>query len=199
MWIARKQRLGEDVVKIAIEEHDRAVSCSDVFRFWRSDDDSFRLMFVDLLKNSPFGCFRFETPPVTGAGVDQPFQFVLIDSPEIDLAPGPDYFQDHFDRQPEDVLVFDNLGGDATMIVPRPRDGTPGYAHIAGFVRYAPMEQQLLLWKTVGETMHGLLGRAPLWLNTAGGGVPWLHVRIDSRPKYYVFDEYRAVPPSIRR
>ncbi|MGI9175867.1 MAG: DUF6940 family protein [Rhodothermales bacterium] len=24
-----------------------------------------------------------------------------------------------------------------------------------------------------------------MWLSTAGGGVSWLHVRLDSRPKYY--------------
>lgn len=194
MWTALQQPLGEHVVKIVIEEHHQAVSCADVLHLWRSEDDSFRLLFIDLLKDSPFECFRFETPPVTKATADRPFEFVVVDSPEIDLAAGADFFQDHFDRNPEDVLVFDNLGGDATMIVPRPRRGTPGYAHIAGFVKHAPVEQQLLLWKTVGETMLGLLGGSPLWLNTAGGGVPWLHVRIDSRPKYYVFDEYR-IPP----
>ena len=115
-----------------------------------------------------------------------------MDSPEIDLEPDARDFQEHFDDCPDDVLVFPNLGGDATMIVPRPREGVPGYPHIAGFVRHAPMAQQLRLWKTVGETLHGLLGDAPLWLSTAGGGVPWLHLRIDSRPKYYVFDEYRV-------
>ena len=29
------------------------------------------------------------------------------------------------------------------------------------------------------------LGSQPLWLSTAGGGVDWLHMRLDKRPKYY--------------
>lgn len=32
---------------------------------------------------------------------------------------------------------------------------------------------------------------SPRWLSTSGLGVSYLHVRIDSRPKYYSFDEYR--------
>jgi len=31
----------------------------------------------------------------------------------------------------------------------------------------------------------------PRWLSTSGLGVSYLHVRIDKRPKYYSFDEYR--------
>src|SRR5437773_8006599 len=32
---------------------------------------------------------------------------------------------------------------------------------------------------------------APRWLNTEGTGVFYLHVRIDSRPKYYSWEEYK--------
>ncbi len=30
------------------------------------------------------------------------------------------------------------------------------------------------------------------WLNTEGGGVAWLHVRIDQRPKYYHYAPYKT-------
>ena len=167
---------------------------SEALELWCADDGSFRLFFIALLKACTFTCFRFEAPPVTGQSTGRPFEFVVVDSPEIDLPADSRDFEAHFHRSADDITVFDNLGGDATMIVPRPREGTPGYPHIAGFVRHAPMAQQLQLWRTIGETLRGLLCDAPLWLNTAGGGVPWLHVRIDSRPKYYVFNEYRAPP-----
>ena len=32
-----------------------------------------------------------------------------------------------------------------------------------------------------------------LWMSTEGSGVPWLHVRLDSRPKYYKHHEYTDV------
>lgn len=31
----------------------------------------------------------------------------------------------------------------------------------------------------------------PIWLSTSGLGVYWLHVRLDTRPKYYNHDEYK--------
>lgn len=49
-------------------------------------------------------------------------------------------------------------------------------------------------WPSVEHAMQARIGQAPVWLNTAGGGVPWLHLRIDSRPKYYTFEPYRKCP-----
>lgn len=166
---------------------------SEVLAGWRNDE-SFLEFFTALLKDCRFHCFRFETPPLTESETRRPFEFVLIDAPEIDLPADSRDFQGHFERDHANVLVFDNLGGDATMIVPRPRPGMPGYPHIAGFVRHAPFEQQRQLWRVVAETLARVLESRPLWLNTAGGGVPWLHVRIDTHPKYYVYEPYRAVP-----
>ncbi len=36
------------------------------------------------------------------------------------------------------------------------------------------------------------VSRKPVWLNTAGGGVAWLHVRLDDRPKYYGYQNYKS-------
>lgn len=40
--------------------------------------------------------------------------------------------------------------------------------------------------------MHARLGAKPVWLSTAGAGVPWLHVRLDDHPKYYGYALYRS-------
>jgi len=37
------------------------------------------------------------------------------------------------------------------------------------------------------------LSSRPVWLSTAGGGVSWLHVRLDDRPKYYHHAAYRVI------
>ena len=54
--------------------------------------------------------------------------------------------------------------------------------------------QQHAFWRLVGATIAQTLeqrGERRTWLNTEGSGVPWLHVRIDSSPKYYHHDPYR--------
>ncbi len=93
-------------------------------------------------------------------------------------------------RAPE-VLAFPNLGNDAFLVVPCPGTPLSAYAHLGAFVRSAPEEQRDRLWQRVGESLDTHLGTAPIWLNTAGAGVAWLHVRLDSRPKYYCYAPYR--------
>ena len=57
-------------------------------------------------------------------------------------------------------------------------------------MRLAPEDQRDALWQAVGEQMTRRVGTEAVWLNTAGAGVPWLHVRLDNRPKYYRFAPY---------
>ena len=65
------------------------------------------------------------------------------------------------------------------------------YGHLAAFVREAPEPQRHALWQALAAAMMQRVGERPVWLSTAGAGVPWLHVRLDDRPKYYGFAPYR--------
>ena len=94
-----------------------------------------------------------------------------------------DPFAEHF-RPGCDVATFDNLGGDATLVAPCP-DCTGNFAHLGSFTATASAERQDALWQAVGEALASRIGPRPVWLSTAGHGVAWLHVRLDSRPKYY--------------
>jgi hypothetical protein len=77
------------------------------------------------------------------------------------------------------------------MIVPCPAGPQSAYSHIGAFVRSAPEQQRHALWRRVGSAMQPRLSPTPVWLSTAGAGVPWLHVRLDDRPKYYGVATYR--------
>ena len=92
------------------------------------------------------------------------------------------------------AAVFPNLGNDAVLVVPRPSGAAAAWSHLAAFVRNAPAHQVHELWRVIGITMEQQLGTSPIWLSTAGMGVSWLHVRLDSRPKYYGFAEYTVLP-----
>jgi hypothetical protein len=77
------------------------------------------------------------------------------------------------------------------LVVPRPLAEASAYTHVARFFRFAPRAQQDELLRVLGTVVPTMLSDRPLWLSTAGLGVAWLHVRLDSRPKYYRFDRYR--------
>ena len=166
-------------------------SFAELLQSWVADRGAC-LAFSQTLAEMPWPAFRWELPPLDRAGLDQPFECVVVDSPEIAVPSDPRPFRQHLDAAGEQpVIRFTNLGGDAELIVPCPLADAAHYPHLAAFVRGAPADQQAALWQRVGQAMLECVGSRPLWLNTAGGGVAWLHVRIDQRPKYYVHAPYR--------
>jgi hypothetical protein len=208
MWTTRTEQLsGGRGLRIAIDLASAPVSFAEVLRLWQSDA-GFRSWFNSLLARSPlpalrervrvrapprpFSAFRWETPPLTTATADRPFEFVLLDSPGLARAADPQAFADHFHSAgTSEVIAFPNLGRDAILIVPCPLAPPAAYSHLGAFVRHAPPSQQHALWQQVGHSVSQRLSTIPVWLSTAGAGVPWLHIRLDNRPKYYGYAPYR--------
>ena len=65
----------------------------------------------------------------------------------------------------------------------------------ASFVRYAPHDQVTSLLKVTADEVMTNLSEDKLWLSTSGLGVSWLHMRLDSRPKYYNYIDYISIDP----
>lgn len=160
-----------------------------------ASDDVFTEWFCCTLADFESAAFFWELPPLTSSRLDADAEFVLIEAPMLARLPverAP--FAEHFDEaRGEDVIVFPNLGGDAVMVVPCPQGPDENYAHLAAFLRGADLEQMRALWRRTAQEMLRSVGERPLWLSTAGGGVAWLHVRLDSRPKYYRYGPYRTL------
>ncbi len=196
MWDCTPQTLlGGGVERFVPRQNGSAISYAEALRLWQNNE-SFRSFFMSLLAESRFSGYRWETPPITSASAGREFEFVLVDSPGLDGTPDRLAFADQFESLDvhRQVVVFPNLGKDAVLVVPRLVGVASAYAHLALFMRNAPSPQQHELWRTVGAAMQARLGSTPVWLSTAGMGVSWLHVRLDDRPKYYAFAEYRQVP-----
>ena len=150
----------------------------------------FRSFVNSTLVDSSFDAFRWETPPVTKDTVTRDFEYVLVRDSGLARTPDRSSFAEHF--QPDQLVVaFPNLRGDSTLVVPCPVAEDSQYAQLADFCRHAPDQQIHEFWRRVGEETAEHIDESPLWLSTAGMGVPWLHVRLDRRPKYYSFAEYR--------
>tara|TARA_B100000035_G_C20613248_1_gene384918 strand:- start:40 stop:543 length:504 start_codon:yes stop_codon:yes gene_type:complete len=80
---------------------------------------------------------------------------------------------------------FPNLSGDTILVVPMPKN-RKSYATLKDFTDNAPKKQQQELWKLVAKEakkQSKKLGK--VWISTHGLGVPYLHVRISGKPKYY--------------
>ncbi|TGD74314.1 hypothetical protein E4634_09350 [Mangrovimicrobium sediminis] len=158
------------------------------------EDESFRGAFIDSLEASPFAAFRWETPALSRSLAAREFEYVLLDSPWLDVAPDRATFAAYFEAGEDTpgIVQFANLGGDAQLVVPSPRGPAHCYPHLAAFVRGAPARQVHALWAAVGRVVAAELDARPRWLSTAGGGVAWVHVRLDDTPKYYGHAAYRS-------
>lgn len=179
------------VHKFSITHNTKPLCYVDALDLWQHDE-SFRSFFISLLTEIPFSAYRWESPPVTSSTVNRAFEFVLLDSPSLIRPPDTKTFESYFttDEPGAGIVVFENLGKDAVLVVPSPRTSDSAYAHLAAFTRNGPDSQNHALWQIVGETMQKRISARPIWLSTAGGGVSWIHVRLDSWPKYYGFHPY---------
>jgi hypothetical protein len=146
----------------------------------------------------------FECPPARAKSLEsQGFEFVVIPTNELrtetvnleDVA-----FREHLvPRDNNDLVVtFESLGRDATMVAPLPdasEDATTSkFSHLKAFLENADIHRRTALWQEVSRSFRARLISAKdggqVWLSTHGGGVPYLHVRICEKPRYYHHDAF---------
>jgi len=169
----------------------QAIPFANVLRGW-SSSGPMRERWLGWLRALALDAYVWECPPVTAASLSRPFECVFLSSPSLGgLRPEPEVFAAHFSPD-RSAVSFRNLGGDALLVAPCPADDGRDFSHLAQFVRAAEPERQDALWQRVGEAMDARVGSDPVWLSTAGHGVAWLHVRLDSSPKYYAHAPYAS-------
>lgn len=195
MWTFDTRRLSARpaTLRATVRQGTHALSVRELIEAWR-DDPAFCRFWTASLAGIPYAAYHWEAPPLCVQGLDERFECVFVDSPELatvraDATP----FAAHFRPGVAAPAVFENLGRDAWLVAPPPAAGQD-YPHLARFVRSAPPEQARAFWRTVADTLSARIGETPQWLSTAGLGVYWLHVRIDRRPKYFRHRPYAAPP-----
>jgi len=189
----RSEKIDAHTIRTAVDWNGAPVSVRDAMSLL-DRDETFRSGLIEALRSSPFEGYFWETPPVTTATSNLPFEFVSTDAPSFErVAPEPSAFREHFagDSDGDGIVTFENLGRDATLIVPCPIEDESKYSHLAAFVRNGPEAQVDALFRSVGRATLQRISARPVWLSSAGMGVNWLHVRLDSRPKYYRHEPYK--------
>jgi hypothetical protein len=190
MWRIERAEIGVGEI-VTLTEGARALAMGEAIALWR-DDAPFRDVFIAALAASPSPAFFWEMPPLTRATLSGPFECALIRGDALARMHADDTdFAEHL-RGPEPVAVFPNIGRDALLIAPRKIADADCYGHIAAFVRLAPREQQQALLRRLALEIEKRLAasRDRFWVSTSGLGVPWVHVRLDTYPKYYQYRRY---------
>lgn len=149
-----------------------------------------RAALIEALRAIPHEAFFWECRPWRDG--DPIFELVPVPTSAFARQrASPRAFAEHFDGGL--VAASDSLGGDARLVAPSPLGEPDDALHLARFVRRAPPAQVDAPWVVVGRDIDARrrAGRGPLWLSTSGLGVPWLHVRLDARPRHYPHAPYR--------
>jgi hypothetical protein len=193
MWSAERTTIREGwSEKIALSLNGAAASFAEVIVAWRESAE-FRDFFLRELALVPFPAFFWEMPPIRRDTVGRTYEFVTIRSDALARMPvDAEAFASKFKDVTSSVAIFHNLGGDALLVAPRPVSEIACYTHLAAFLRTAPKSQQHALFISLAGAMDEELQHSParIWTSTSGLGVGWLHIRLDSFPKYYQHRPY---------
>lgn len=178
------------VLKGHVFEGSQAISFRSFYQSLQQDEAR-REAWSQYLKGLPFLGYRWETPKLTSDNADTQYEFVIVESPELLHRHNSSSFENNLSSaSPGGVVSFPNLSGDAQMVVPVPITPDCDFGHLAVFQKNAGHDQIHRLWTEVGRVVLASIKAEPIWVNTAGAGVPWLHVRVDTRPKYYHYRPY---------
>jgi hypothetical protein len=89
------------------------------------------------------------------------------------------------------VISFKNPSKDTLLVIPTPRPGK-NYATIKDFCDNAPIVQQKEFWMAIAKLARTQMKKEnTVWVSAHGLGVPYFHIRICNKPKYY-FDTQLA-------
>ena len=193
VWVAQRETVDPGFSeKIVIVRDERALTFAEVIAGWR-DDPLFRAFTSATLAAAPYPAFFWEMPPIRRSQTDIPYEFMLIRSDALArMAPDTDAFAAQFRSVGSFVATFPNIGGDAVLVAPEQIAIAACYAHLGAFVRSAPAPQRQELFRALGNAVDGVLRKHDrrIWVSTSGLGVAWLHIRIDTVPKYYQHQPY---------
>ena len=190
-WTLQILAQDKDGVRFKIEENNKLLSFKEVFEHWKNTP-AFIQFYVNALIAFPYEEFFWEHPAVKTAYLDRPYETILLKSSSFKNRKVDERsFKEKIETEAL-IAVFPNLGKNATLVVPTKHHSPAIYKHLGSFLRAASSLQVQAIFQQLGETLLAEITKGKLvWLNTAGLGVIWLHIRLDSRPKYYKVATYK--------
>lgn len=181
----------ENTVRFRIKKEERNLSFKEVFELWSSNSE-FVNFYKDELIRSEYEAFYWEHPAIKNEFLEKKYECILQRSKPLEHLPSNESAFKEYIHSKSQVVDFMNLGKNARLVVPTKKTDEEIYNHLGKFIRYAKNEQIIETFKRVGITIFEEMEKQKIiWLNTAGLGVIWLHIRMDTRPKYYKTKGYK--------
>lgn len=184
-------KVNDDIYKVRT-----SYSFCQILKIWKrpKTDIQFWCDFLLCLQKIPFTTFYFECRPISGLYSNLNFEFVII---KTKLSPIADHklFKQHLEKSKNRVISFYNLSHDSILIAPNvSKKHYHSNSSIAPFIRQNEfIEVILAIFNKIAREILKIMHNHPnqiVWLNTHGHGVPWLHFRIDTKPKYITYKPY---------
>jgi hypothetical protein len=181
----------ENAIRFFLKKEAAYLSFEEVFDLWSNSVD-FINFYVNALIDLNYQAFYWEHPALNKQFLKKKYECILHRSQPLEFLRSNEKAFEHYLYSKKHVEDFLNLGKNARLIIPTKQTNQEIYNHFGKFIRFAKKEQQLELFKRIGTLIiEELEEKELIWLNTAGLGVIWLHIRLDTRPKYYKTQKYK--------
>ncbi len=164
----------------------------DEFFSLLATNENFRNDIINIFKESNFKYAYWEFPPYYNVTSQNLAEFSLIKSSSFGNANSKS-FEEHFKgKLDNDIVSFYNLSGDTKLVTINSTDlKNQTFCHIMEFMLHALHKTKHELLTKIGEEMLKFTNsKNKIYLSTHGHGVPWLHIRICNKPKYYTNSAY---------
>jgi hypothetical protein len=192
-YTSRREVVSADIVRYEIYQSNQPLSFRAVFQLWQSSPE-FVLFYTTTLKDSGFPAFCWEHPALRSSYLDLPYECIVQRSRLLEQLSVDEHTFQKYIHTTDLVVDFQNLGNDARLVVPTKQSKANTYNHLGRFIQLGSSAQIAAVFEQVGKVvLEELNHKQVIWLNTAGLGVIWLHIRLDTYPKYYKTDDYSSV------
>ena len=176
----------KSVIFYGFFENNIPISFGDAMKLLNMNK-SFRSLVAEAFKRVPFKHYMFGFTKINSeADKRNPFKIFFKNSPEFkNITADPEPFLQYFQDSKKKWTKFLNIGRDTLLLVPCPPKAQPNYEYyksIGDYVENHSSKDFEEVLKNIGYIASRL--KAPMYINTHGFGVHWLHIRIDTKPKY---------------
>jgi len=175
----------KNTVHFRIKEGENLLSFHEVFDLWEESVEFVRF-YVSGLNKFNFEAFYWEHPALNNEFLTQRYECILQKSKSLGHRSINEKAFADFIHEEDEVVDFMNLGKNTKLVIPTKKTDSETYNHLGKFLKLGAENQIIAVFQRVGKIVkQEIQERKLIWLNTAGGGVIWLHIRMDTKPKYY--------------